>query len=161
MPCKICIHPERKSLETSLLKGESLRSLAALHSLSHATLARHKRTCMQAVVTAALTYTTVQSGLDTLACAQAVISEATRLQSLAEATGDVRTAILALKEFKSGTELYAKLVGDLPTNQGPYTDPRWLTIRDTILEALRPYPEACRAVLAALTTTPLLNRGEP
>jgi hypothetical protein len=160
------VHPERQALEAAILRGEAMLSVANHYGLSDATVGKHKRQCMPAVVSAALTYRTVSQGVDTLLAAERVLEEARRLGELAEQKGELRTALLALREFARGTELFARLRGELQdTNSGPLTDPRWTAVRDAILAALQPYPEASRAVLAAMVRAagkaPALAAPEP
>lgn len=148
--CLVCLHQERKSIEDGILRAQPLKSLGLSYGLSAGVVGKHKRKCMPAVVAAAVTYTTVQAGFDTLARAQNIALEAERLRNKAESSGDLRTAMVGLREEARGTELAARLAGELQTADGPLTDPRWFRLRDAIVEALRPFPEAARAVNAAL-----------
>ena len=40
--CSICLHADRESIDSSLIRGEPLRSIAARHGLSATALHRHK-----------------------------------------------------------------------------------------------------------------------
>ncbi len=73
----------------------------------------------------------------------------------AEKEGDHRTVLLAVREARGNIELLGKLLGKLdepaaaPVNVF-VNHPEWATIRTTIVVTLRPYPEALRALTAAL-----------
>lgn len=134
--------------------------VAKAHGTTRTTLYKHRRECMSRVIAAASVYADVQQGLDTLRTAQDIVANAKRLGDLAEADSDLRTALLALREMARGTELFARLTGELQ-DTGPIADPRFFTVRDRILAALRPYPEAMRAVFEALSQTADAPRLEP
>lgn len=71
----------------------------------------------------------------------------------AEDTGRLGTAVMAIREARGNLELLAKLVGEL--DDRPQVNvliaPEWISLRTRLLEALRPYPEARIAVLAAIS----------
>lgn len=148
--CKVCVHPDRNEVDRSVLNGVPISELSAHYSLSKGVLRRHRRECIKAVVTAAVTYGRVQRGIDTLATAEDLQRKAERLGEKAEAKGDLRTALLGVREEARSVELVAKLRGELDAPDGPLTDPRWLRLRDALVVALRPYPDAARAVAAVL-----------
>jgi hypothetical protein len=71
----------------------------------------------------------------------------------AEASGDLRTALSAIREARGNLELLAKLLGELQ-QEGTVNvimSPEWLSIRSTIVTVLEPYPQARTAVLEALS----------
>jgi hypothetical protein len=71
----------------------------------------------------------------------------------AEAAGDLRTALLGIREARSCIELLAEMEGEI--NRNPQINilvaPEWLAVRAVLLRALQAYPEARQAVAAALT----------
>lgn len=149
MTCRICRSPNRNAVEADLLRGQTYRAVAAGHGIPPSTVYAHKAKCMARAVAAAVTYAETVQGLDTLATARSIVSNAERLGHLAEDESDIRTALLALREMARATELYAKLNGEL-AEAGPLVDPRFFRVRDAIMTALRPFPEAARAVFVAL-----------
>lgn len=149
--CPVCLHPERKAIDAQVLGGGNISEIANSHSLTPRSVKRHRDECIPQLVSATVTYRTVSQGLDTLQSAENIVLEAQRLGKLAETEKkDYRTALVGLREQARGIELVARLTGELDSPDGPLTDARWLRARDAIIEALRPYPEAARAVSAAL-----------
>jgi hypothetical protein len=71
----------------------------------------------------------------------------------AEASGDLRTALSAIREARGNLELLAKLLGELQQEGtvNVLVAPEWLTLRSTIVTVLEPYPQAREAVLEALS----------
>ena len=80
------------------------------------------------------------------------IRQAYSLLLQAEASGDLGTAQLGIREARSCSELLAKLEGKV--NRQPRVNvlllPEWLTVRAIPLAAPRPYPETHRAVAERL-----------
>jgi hypothetical protein len=70
----------------------------------------------------------------------------------AEGTGELRTALGAIREARGNLELLAKLLGEL--DERPTVNitvsPEWLELRTVIVGALEPYSDARGAVLRAL-----------
>lgn len=70
----------------------------------------------------------------------------------AEQSGDLRTALGAIREARGNLELLGKLAGELQAGQvvNILVSPQWVTLRSVILESLEPFPEARLAVASAL-----------
>lgn len=87
-----------------------------------------------------------------------LIAQRARLQGhveLAAQLGDVRGCVAAEGAITSNLQLVAKLLGQLVQHHDVrhtslLISPDYLRLRQTLVEALRPYPEAARAVGAAL-----------
>ncbi len=72
----------------------------------------------------------------------------------AEAAGDLRTALGAVREARGNVELLAKLLGELderPVNV--LISSEWLELRAVVVGALEPHPDARESVLRALEGT--------
>jgi hypothetical protein len=71
----------------------------------------------------------------------------------AEETGELRTALGAIREARGNLELLAKLLGEL--DERPVVNlnvsPEWLELRAVIVGALEPHPQALSAVVGALS----------
>jgi hypothetical protein len=80
-------------------------------------------------------------------------ARALSILSQAERSGDLKTALLAIREARGCLELLGKLAGELQSapTVNILVSPEWARIRTLILEALEPYPDARIAVSKALT----------
>jgi hypothetical protein len=89
--------------------------------------------------------------------ASALEVDARRLLSKAEAEGELRTSVAAVREVIRIVELLAKLSGELKEQAtvNVLVLPEWHEIRTRILDALAPYPEARLAVARALSPAPV------
>ena len=65
---------------------------------------------------------------------------------------NLAAAVGAVRELRGLTELYAKITGELQaqTVNNIIVMPEWVTLRNAILYALEPYPEARLAVIQAV-----------
>jgi hypothetical protein len=70
----------------------------------------------------------------------------------AEGTGELRTALGAIREARGNLELLGRLAGELEagTTVNLYLSPEWIELRAVIVGALEPYQDAREDVLKAL-----------
>jgi hypothetical protein len=114
--CSICVHSKRPEIDRRLLAGEPVRAIvraiAGHVPISKTSLQRHQQHVSEAI-SKSQEAVEIAHG-DTLASElQQLASEARRLQAKAEADGDTRTAIAALRELTRLIELRARVAGEL------------------------------------------------
>lgn len=78
----------------------------------------------------------------------------------AESTGSLRLALAAVSAARSNVETLARLLGEIgdgsttvnvQTNVAVLQSPEWLAVRERLLRALLPYPDARIAAAVALS----------
>lgn len=111
--CTACTHPEREELDRALVRGAAKRQIAARFGLAPSAIGRHARSHVPAALVAA-------EELRASATADALLGESLALQARAlalmeraAAEGDVRGAIVALREARECVELRARLAAEL------------------------------------------------
>lgn len=117
--CTICTHHRRDSMDKALLRGESLKAVASLYSVSEDALGRHKKH-MQLVIAKAAALVEQKDlayGSALLAEIARIRADAERLQIESERRQDVRGALRAIHERLAVVELEAKLSGQIDTGQ--------------------------------------------
>jgi hypothetical protein len=114
--CTVCSHVRHDEIDRRLLAGEAFRNIAKRVSLSPAALFRHSRH-LPADLIQAHRANEIARGDDLVWELQGLASEARRLQAKAEADGDTRTAIAALRELTRLIELRARVAGELKDRQ--------------------------------------------
>ena len=125
------------------------RRIASQFDLSEGAVRRHKRDHLPALLLEAAEAEVVAAADVLLSRLRDLTGEAQRIGSKAEAGGDYRAALAAVRELVRIVELQAKLTEQL----GPETvvnvavDQR---IQTVILDALEPHPQARIAVARAL-----------
>ncbi len=150
--CTVCNHPDRKAIETALVAGEACRVISASFRVSEDALQRHKSEHLPAKLSKAKAAREVANADDLLIQVKALQSKAASLLLQAESAGDLKTALVGVRESRGCIELLAKLMGQL--DERPTVNitlaPQWVETRTLIINALAPYPDARIAVATAL-----------
>jgi predicted RNA-binding Zn ribbon-like protein len=118
--CTICTHPKHSEIDRRLLAGEPVRAIVRAISghvpISKTSLQRHQQHVSEAI-SKSQEAVEIAHGDDLVSELQQLASEARRLQAKAEADGDTRTAIAALRELTRLIELRARVAGELKDRQ--------------------------------------------
>lgn len=149
--CTVCSHPEREAIDRALLSGEANRRIAAHHAVSEQAVRRHKADHLPAALAKAHEAEEVSRADDLLGQVRDLQARALSILEKAEAAGELRTALGAIREARGNLELLAKLLGELderPVNV--LISPEWVELRAVIVTALQPHPDAREAVLEAV-----------
>jgi hypothetical protein len=151
--CTICTHSERAAIDQAIVADtDANRRIAAQYGVSETAIRRHAADHIPATLAQAQEAQTVAQADDLLLQVKQLRGKAVSLLLKAEQTGDIRTALLGIREARSCMELLAKLQGQL--DERPVVNilvlPEWERMRGVMLTALAPYPEARLAVAAAL-----------
>lgn len=150
--CTVCVHPDRAAIDLALVNGVPGNAVAAKYRVSEDAVARHRGNHLPAALAHARAAEDVARADDLLGQLQQLQADARRIGGKAEQAGDLKTALMGIRELVRIVELTAKMVGEL--DERPQvtlvTAPEWLAVRTALLEALRPFPEARTAVAARL-----------
>lgn len=164
--CTVCSSKFRHQVDVGLTHGVPHRALAARFELSRDAIGRHAANHLSPVQRAAILAAMKPTAVD-LEALQAsesegllaqLIAQRARLQTHSEMAadmGDMRGAVSAEGAITANLTLVAKLLGQLVQHHEVRStsiliSPDYLKLRATLIEALKPYPEAARAVGAAL-----------
>lgn len=164
--CTICQHDRRHQLELGLVHHVPARVLAVRFGVSKDALHRHRRNHLTPTQAAALLAAQKPSVVD-LEALQAsesegllanLVAQRARLQGFSEMAldlGDVKAAVAVERSVTANLELVSKLLGMLVQRHEVRStsiliSPDYLALRAAIVKALQPFPEAARAVGAAL-----------
>ncbi|HSH81233.1 MAG TPA: hypothetical protein VLA19_22090 [Herpetosiphonaceae bacterium] len=152
--CSICVHDDRAAINKALIAGEPFRLIAERFGTSATALTRHKAEHLPAKLAKASAAKETAIADDLLAQVRALRNNAIRILTAAEESGDLRTALLGIREARACVELLAEMEGEL--NRTPQVNiliaPEWLTVRSLLMRTLTDYPEARAQVAAALMT---------
>ena len=91
-------------------------------------------------------------GTQTLAEVRALKTRALGILEAAEKAGDLKTALLGIREARGCLELCMKAEGqiDKQPQVNILLNPEWIELKAVIIAALRPYPDALGAVRNAI-----------
>jgi hypothetical protein len=132
--------------------GASLREIASLYAVSQSAVRRHRSRHLPGTLARARDAKAVAHGDDLLAQVRSLQAKALAILERAEQAGELKTALLAIREARECLALLAKLLGEL--DERPTVNllisPEWLTVRAALLAALLPFPEARAAAAEKL-----------
>ena len=151
--CTICTHEQRAEIDQALVAGEALRDIARRCRVSKDAISRHKTHLPAHVAKAAKAQSVAQA--DSLLASVQRLRE--RLESALEKAEAARDVAALAREARETARLLLEVEGRL--RQGAHVQvavalvqsPEWAAVRTRTLRALEPFPEARRAVIAALT----------
>ena len=137
--CSACAHSAHHALDRLLVEGgESLRSIARRHGLSKDSLRRHRESHLQKSLVKAQEIREVEHADDLLGRIRALEKRTMDILEKAEASGDLRTAITAIREARGCMELVGKATGELVERHahlhavGPAPPEIWLEITSSL-----------------------------
>jgi hypothetical protein len=160
--CTICAHRERPAIDLGLARGVSVTALARRYDLSTDSIYRHRKGHLPAQLRAKLIAgPDTDIDLDRLreTESQSLLANLVALRhrlfaslDVAEEAGDSNMVCRVTGQLHQNLELTGKLLGDLGV--GSVTNvlvmPQYVELRVALVDALRPFPEAARAVATVL-----------
>ena len=153
--CSVCALPALTAVNRDLVLGaQTIAVIARKYRVSRQAIYRHKEGCMPKALVEAQGDAAAEQGSRLIDDIEVLRGRVEGLLAAAEAKGDTRGAVTAIRE---GTRLI-ELIGRM---QGALTPPPAVTINlhqsteyqvviGHVIEALLPYPEARSAVVTAL-----------
>jgi hypothetical protein len=164
--CKVCVAKDRHLVELALVHRLPVRVIARRFSLSRNSIFAHRRNHMPPQLVAALLAAQKPSDVDLEALQRSesegllgsLVAQRARLQMLSEiafAEGEVQAATSVERAVTSSLELTSKLLGMIVQRHDVRStsilvSPDYLKLRQSLINALRPFPAAARAVSTAL-----------
>jgi hypothetical protein len=165
--CHCCRHRELAGINLALARGVSVRALASRYGLSIDSLfLRHRQNHLPPQLRASLIAgPDLAIDLDKLreTESQSLLANLVNLRGrlfsaldVGEEHGDANMVARIAGQLHNNLELTGKLLGDLTSGSTTITNvliqPQYVDMRVSLVNALRPFPEAARAVAAVLHT---------
>ncbi len=111
--CATCIHPEHEAIDKALLAGQPYRSVARQYEASPPSVYRHQQDHLPAAMVKAVEAAELAHGGTLLEQLQGLQAKVLGILSKAESAGDLRTALMAVREVRGTLELVGKVTGEL------------------------------------------------
>ncbi len=150
--CTICTHPEREAINAALVANEPYRTIADRYGLSHQALMRHKAEHLPSIMVKSEEAREVAHADDLVWQIKQLRNKAISILGKAETAGDLKTALMGVREARACIELLAEMEGEI--NRRPvfnlYMSAEWIEVRAVLLHALGDFPEARAAAALAL-----------
>ena len=150
--CSVCTHPESFAVnEAVVLEKKSNRVVARQFGLHHDAVRRHREHIPKLLVEASRAMDAYEAD-DLLVRVEDLHRRTLAVLEAAEETGELRTALAAIREARGNLELVGRITKEL--DERPVTNvlisPEWIELRAVIVAALEPYPDAKGAIVRAL-----------
>ena len=110
--CKICKDEKVRAINNAIIDGETLQVIANKFGFHPSTISRHKAHVADKISKAAV-ICDAQEGASVLQKISDLMQKAHDLLDTAEQSGDVKTAIQAVREARGCLELMARVSGEL------------------------------------------------
>lgn len=151
-PCTICTHAQRAAIDRALVSGAPNRRVAEEYGVTEQAIRRHRdRHVPEALTQAQAAEQATRAGA-LLEQVEGLRNKAVAILLRAEKSGELRTALHAIREARECIELLLEVEGRLQRGNvvNVLVAPQWIELRAVILGALAPYPEARAALASAL-----------
>ena len=155
-PCTVCTHLDRQEIDLELTGGATFAAIANKHEVSRDSLARHKASHLTPALVKVAHQRQAEAGAITAyERLEGLVLRANRLLDRAERKGSLTAGAQILGQLRQTLETIARITGELddrPTVNvlNILNDPSWQTVRNALMTALAPHPEAGQAVARAL-----------
>jgi hypothetical protein len=154
MPCKVCLHPKRAQIEREIAARKLTKSKAAqIVGCHNSTVSRHMSFCVAPYIAEiALKKAREKQSIDIIEQLERSLQTTQYILENALNQGQERVALKALEVEIKQFELTAKLTGQL--HEAPQVNfllsSEYVQIKQVIIKALEPYPEARQRAARAL-----------
>lgn len=150
--CTICSHPKRPAVDAELVAARPYRRIAARYGLAASSLVRHHDEHLPAALAQASRAAEVARGDDLVDRLLELARETRSILAAARLAGNDELALKAIARAERQVEIQGRLIGQIQesTTVNVVLSVEWLTIRELVVAALDPFPDARLAVAAAL-----------
>jgi hypothetical protein len=151
--CTVCDHKERATIDRLLIRQvRANRAIALRYGLVHTSLQRHRENHLPAKLAKAEAASELARADQLLAELRDLHEKARGMLEDAEAAGDLKTALGAVREARGCLELLARLLGELKDTPEVHLhlSTEWQAVQAAILSALAPFPQVRMKVAEAI-----------
>lgn len=170
-PCSVCTRADRAAIDQALLDGGAgYRAVAERFGISPPAMFRHRKDHLAKVIAGGLSASSTTRGhrdsppaatnddrreqvaIDALQQLRAINAACLEVLRKARADGQPLILLRAVDRIARQIDLQAKLLGQIEESAviNVAILPEWHAIRQLVIDALRPHPEARQAVAVAL-----------
>lgn len=108
--CTVCLHPQKPEIDSALLSGQPFRNVALRFGTSSSALFRHRNDHIPVALAKAHEAKEIEHGDDLFSQVRSLNDKTMRILLQAEAAGDPRTALMAVREARGNSELLCKML---------------------------------------------------
>lgn len=117
MKCTICNHPDRREIDEQIVAGTPVRDIAGRFGISKSAVYRHKKNHLPSSLAKARESEEVAQADDLLGRIRGLQQRSLRILNTAEQSGELKTALKAIRETRENIKLLAQLELELWNRQ--------------------------------------------
>lgn len=144
-PCRVCQHPRRAEIDEALRNRAKIATLVSLYGIGEGNLRRHAKNHLQA---AAAPAPAAEASSEPSTVARLLQLRTMKVLRDAEASGEPRVQLAALRAARENLEQAVRLRAQEPPPYDPARDELLSALRDRLAGTLRDFPDALAAVRA-------------
>ncbi len=152
--CSVCSHPKHKEIDRLLVEGVvSKRTIATRFEINISSVKRHANSHLLTKMVKAQEAKELTEADSLLGQVKDLLKEALKILKKAQKKESWGHATAAIREARGCMEFLGRLSGELKNDKTEiniYNNPKWIIVKEVIIEALGPHPEARAAVFKAL-----------
>lgn len=149
-PCRVCQHPRRGEIDEALRNKAKVSALVSLYGIGEGNIRRHAKNHLSPADSAPAAESLPSSEPSTVA--RLLQLRTMKVLRDAEASGEPRVQLAALRAARENLEQAVRLRAQEPPPYDPARDELLAALRDRLATTLRAFPEALDAVRADFAT---------
>lgn len=153
--CLVCTSPDKDAINSKLIAGLSVRAVGEEYGISKSAISHHRTTHLPRDLVKSKQLAEVDAANKLVERIESLYERAISLIDVAEGDKKYAAAVSAVREARASIELLARISGDLKsgTHLTLVYSPAWVELRQVLVQALEPFPDARAVVVDALEVT--------
>ena len=153
--CLVCTGHDKDAINAKLIAGLSVRAVGEEYGISKSAISHHRTTHLPRDLVKSKQLAEVDAANKLVERIEGLYARAISLIDVAESDKKYAASVSAIREARASLELLAKISGELKTGTHLTLvySPQWVELRQVLVQALEPFPDARAVVVDALEVT--------
>jgi hypothetical protein len=153
--CLVCTSEDKDAINAKLIAGLSVRAVGEEYNISKSAISYHRTKHLPRDLVKSKQLAEVDAANQLVERIESLYERALKLLNVAEKDRKFAPAVSAIREARASLELLARISGELKsgTHLTLIYSPQWVELRQVLVQALEPFPEARAVVVDALEVT--------
>jgi hypothetical protein len=150
--CLVCTSHDKDAINSKLIAGLSVRAVGEEYGISKSAISYHRTNHLPRDLVKSKQLAEVDAANKLVERIEGLYERAITLIDVAEGDKKYAASVSAIREARASLELLAKISGELKsgTHLTLVYSPQWVDLRQTLVQALEPFPDARAVVVDAL-----------
>jgi hypothetical protein len=150
--CLVCTSHDKDAINSKLIAGLSVRAVGEEYGISKSAISYHRTNHLPRDRVKSKQLAEVDAANKLVERIEGLYERAITLIDIAEGDKKYAASVSAIREARASLELLARISGELKsgTHLTLVYSPQWVDLRQTLVQALEPFPDARAVVVDAL-----------